>query len=232
MKQKIIFTGEGIQLRTAPPSSHYHQLDSTNETDETAVAKKATHPHENILSDAELIFLIRQQNEAAYAELAQRYAPLIYSLSASPHAKNIREELISFLQESLYLAALRYDPDRGVPATGYIVHSLRFASWNFCKKAQRQQQREFIYDPHIPVIPLLTEVNENPAERVCHQEDIRRLQQLLPTLTPKQQQVVRGIYFREVSRQHLAAEMNCTPQAVSDLHHRALRNLREQWPIH
>lgn len=232
LTEKITSSDEHKRSKSEPTSLSNHPLHSGPGISATAEQKNNSVSPETGLTDAELIYLIQQQNEAAYIELAERYAPLIYSLAAAPHCRHIREELIPVLRERLYIAALKFDPARGIPAAGYIAKCLRFEAWNLFKKARNRWQREVVHDPYVPLSPEPAESAEDPADLVCRREEVRQVRRLLTTLTPKQRQVLRGIYFRDLSRQDLADEMNCTPQAVSDLHHRALRNLRENWPLH
>lgn len=66
-----------------------------------------------------------------------------------------------------------------------------------------------------------------PERMALLAEQKRLVQECLVCLSPKEKQVINGIFFRQLSVEEIAAELHCSPNIVSTAKYRALKRLRK-----
>lgn len=179
----------------------------------------------NDRSDEELVAAAQAGNAAAADVLAERYRPLVLSLARREHVRTVAAEMASLLWSEFVTAVREYDPGRGVPPAGWFASRLRFAAWNAFKRLRRRWQREVSGDDPTSPLAYMT-VHPDPTARLVRREVYAALRRAVRRLPAKQRAVIRALYWQAECRKDIADRLGISPQAVSDLHRRALRNLR------
>lgn len=124
----------------------------------------------------------------------------------------------------LFLDALRSDEcPSPTSLLQYLAHRLPYRLQSYVRAERRRLGRQLI-------------PNESAIERVLSRRRPnayaggppgRRIARALEQLSPRQRAVIAGLYFREVNIQTLSDELGISYKAVSAVHGRALKVLRE-----
>lgn len=176
-------------------------------------------------SDEELVAAAQAGSKTAECALVERYTPLVLPLAHRAHVRAVAAEMISLLWSAFVVAVREYDRTRGVPPAGWFASRLRFAAWNAFKRWRRRWQREVSgEEPNSPLSCMA--VHPDPAAGLIRHEMYLALHRAVHRLPSKQRAVIRSLYWQEERRKDIAARLGVSPQAVSDLHRQALRNLR------
>lgn len=177
----------------------------------------------SVITDREAIHLAVAGNVDAWHELMRRYRPLVYKLMYGMPLYSYRSEVESMLWEEFVKAIHSYDPDRQVPPAGWIASCLRYAMWNRFKRWKKDWQHE-VYPEEMAETPDDVQIEK----QVCTLDMVTRLRHALTSLSPKQQAVIRALYWEEKKIADVAHAWSCSPQAVSRIHRRALGMLKKR----
>jgi len=154
-----------------------------------------------------------QRDPRRFGELFERYAHRVYAFIARRVRE--RDEVEDLTSEVFHLALknLKRYEHRGAP----------FSAWLFKIAANciAQHGRDLARNKEAPL--------EDAPEPVVDEDAERRavLFDLLRTLPPDQQKVIRLRYAEQKSLREIAGEMDRSEAAVKQLHYRALENLRQ-----
>ena len=164
--------------------------------------------------DERLLIEAAQRDPRQFARLFERHAHRVYAFVA--RRVRDREEVEDITSEVFHQALknLKRYEYRGVPFSAWLFKIAHHAIAQYGRDASRKQEA-----------PL-----ENAPEPVTDEDAERRavLFDLLRTLPPDQQKVIRLRYAEQKNMREIAGEMDRSEAAVKQLHYRALENLRQQ----
>lgn len=182
----------------------------------------------------ELVIAAQAGDRAAFAELARRFAGLVYKWAGQPYAAAIREEAAAEGWLALAEAVRAYDLSTGIPFAGYARQQVRYAVWNLSKRERRRWQRE---------IPLSGDGDEETdgtaglrailvADAQVDREAEGRilasmLYEGLAALPGRQRLVLAKTLLGDATLSAAAAGLGITPQAAYGLRQRGLAGLRK-----
>lgn len=178
------------------------------------------------LSDIELIEVIKNQNREAYQELFLRYQKKLFSYIY--HLVGNRDEAEDILQN---VFAKTY---RNI---GYFDVTRKFSSWiyriahnesvNYLKR--RSKRYTVSWEEILTSKDKLDSASndENPTERMEHQEIANEIGLALKKIPEKYQQVLKLRYFKEYSYEEMGRVLHKPINTVGTLINRAKRKLLE-----
>ncbi|MGZ4814136.1 MAG: RNA polymerase sigma factor [Terriglobales bacterium] len=161
----------------------------------------------------QLLIEAAQRDPRRFAELFERHAHRVYAFIA----RRVRErsEVEDLTSEVFHLALknLKRYEYRGAPFTAWL--------FKIASNAIAQHGRDHARRKEAPLDDAPEPVTDEDAERRAVLFD------LLRTLPPDQQKVIRLRYAEQKSLREIAGEMDRSEAAVKQLHYRALENLRQ-----
>ena len=162
------------------------------------------------------------------------------------------EDLVAFGFGGLLEARNRFDPNRGVRFQTFAYHRVRGAMLDGVRKMSQLPRRAHerlvaASEPSPTAAPTALDKaftrisaslttatvlqgrfgDESPEAVLLKNESITRLLQALPSLSPRQQVLVRGFYFEGRSIDGMARELGISKSWASRLHTSALQELRD-----
>lgn len=156
-------------------------------------------------NDAELIRLLRMQDESAFNELYDRYHKLVYYIAyqitrCEADAEEIKQEV--------FLKVLRYAID--------IKNSNRFKYWlvsithNECKRLFRSNKDKAMDDAKLDQLNVQTEKRREflPEANMHYCSDMEILQACMLRLSDEQREVISLKYFAQMSIDEIAQLLN------------------------
>ena len=169
--------------------------------------------------DHPLVERARAGEEAAFAELVQRYQRPLYAL-VFRYVRN--EDTAADLVQNTFVRVLsQFDQFRG---TG------RFRTWlyriaaNLAKNYLRDQKRWRT----TPLEPFHLSQDPPGLQRLLLEEDQQRLYEALDSLPPKQRLTVELRIFQNLPFKEVAAIMECSENTAKVNFHYALKSLRQR----
>lgn len=183
------------------------------------------------LNWAELVKLAQAGDEEVFAQLCQRFEPVVHRYAHRAHLRSLGEDALSVGRLAVVEAIRTYDEKAGVPFGAYLERHIQFALWNLFKKERKIWQRTLSYDvsqgddEKSEWRDCLTD-DFNLEERVMKEEFQVALSEQFQTL-PEHQQVV----LREILTDHrltdIAKKMHISPQAAYQIKIRARTRLKK-----
>lgn len=173
------------------------------------------------MGDDRLIREAQSGDERALEELCQREWRPVYTLLYSRLRDRAEAEDAT---QDVFLRALRsFDRyrHRDTPFRAYLATIAR----NLLRDRWRKRGPSLVDISDQPDPP---EGDPQPDERVIAAERQHLIQQLIATLNPDQQQVIRLRILEGRPAEEVASIMGRTPNAIRQLQFRALANLRER----
>ncbi|MEM7610138.1 MAG: sigma-70 family RNA polymerase sigma factor [Pseudomonadota bacterium] len=152
----------------------------------------------------------------AFEQLVQRHQDRVYRLAAvwlydPQRADDATQEV--FLRSVIGLRRFRF---RAAPFT-WLYQTTR----NVCREFNRQRAFVPLEDTEAPAQPRATD----PVERL---DTTRKVQAMIRSLSPRQQEVVMLRLFEQCSVRETAAVMRCREGTVKALLHKAIHKLRSE----
>ena len=172
------------------------------------------------LDEDELIARARHGDREAFADLYQRYLPMIYAYVRArvfndPDAEDLTEQV--FLRAFQSLA--RYRP-RGWPYSAFLYRIARHQVIDHVRRSRREAAVEALDQP--------AQARLSTDEVLIRQEDRRRLQLALDRLPADYQEVIRLRLLLSLPTATAAAWLGRSEGAVRVLLHRAVLALRRE----
>jgi RNA polymerase sporulation-specific sigma factor len=159
----------------------------------------------------------------ARARIIEAYQPLVFHIYGKL-GLNLGEEGVDLISEGtigLIQAVDNFDRHRGVPFKSYAYLRVKGAMIDYLRSqkiaVKGGELREFDF-----FAQLASEGNDRMS--------LDRLEFIfahLGELSPRESQIVRGLYVDNLSQRELAAQLQCTPANISILHGRAVRRLQK-----
>jgi RNA polymerase sigma-70 factor, ECF subfamily len=178
--------------------------------------------HTSHPSDIDLIMQVRAGDQAAFAQLYERYAAAIYRyiyyrVGEVELAEDLRSEVFMRMFEDLD----RYE-DRGWPLSAWLY---RIAHDRTIDTVRRRKSRT-----HVPLEDW-EGVSEGPEAVLASKLDREEILQLLEKLTDEQRQVIRLRFMADLSIQEVAERIGRSEGAVKALQHRGIQSLARMMEV-
>lgn len=131
-------------------------------------------------------------------------------------------ELVQETLTSVWRKAHLYNSEKGA-ATTWVYTVMRNASFDMLRKMKSNKEENISED----IWPLLNESEDTDHEYSDHLED-QQIKRYLDKLPQAQREVVRGVYFQDMSQEQLAQQLNIPVGTVKSRLRLALQKLRNE----
>jgi RNA polymerase sigma-70 factor (ECF subfamily) len=167
-----------------------------------------------------------QQNKAAFTHLYKFFAPKIKNFGIKQFGNDAHaNDLVQETMTNVWRKAHLYDESKGA-ATTWIYTVMRNASFDHLRK-QKSKDEQTLGDDIWPIENALAEDNLNQDTFDDHLLS-QQVEKLVDTLPPNQQEVLRGVYFQQLSQEQLARQLGVPVGTVKSRLRLALEKIRSQ----
>ncbi|MFT2092689.1 sigma-70 family RNA polymerase sigma factor [Paraglaciecola sp. 2405UD69-4] len=164
-----------------------------------------------------------ERDKRAFSELFKWFAPRIKQFGIKQFNNEAQAlELVQETMTNIWRKAHLYHADKGAPTT-WMYSIMRNMSFDMLRKIQTQRT-ESISDDIWPVDNIL--VSDDIDNFEDHLES-RNIKSLLDHLPEKQKQVVVGLFYKQVTQEQLAQQLNLPIGTVKSRLRLALNKLRQ-----
>lgn len=168
-----------------------------------------------------LIDVAQTRDKKAFAYLFEYFSPKIRRFGIKQFGVEAQAmELVQETLTSVWRKAHLYNSDKGA-ATTWVYTVMRNASFDMLRKMKSNKEDNISED----IWPLLNESEEANYEYSDHLED-KQIRTYLDKLPAAQREVVRGVYFQDMSQEQLAQQLNIPVGTVKSRLRLALQKLR------
>lgn len=169
-----------------------------------------------------LISVAENRDKCAFANLFKWFSPKIIGFGRKQFNNPVMaNELLQETMTNVWRKAHLYNVDKGA-ATTWIYTVMRNISFDMLRKIQSNQEDTISED----IWPLAEAQNSSDHMFADHLMD-KQLEQYLNRLPENQKQVVRGVYFQELSQEQLAKQLNIPLGTVKSRLRLALTKLKQ-----
>ncbi len=175
------------------------------------------------LSPEDEAYLWEHYDYRARARIVEAYQPLVFHIYGKLGLM-LGEEAVDVISEGtmgLIHAVDNYDHHRGVPFKSYAYLRVKGSMIDYLR-----QQKISVKGAELREFEFFSQLAAEGEEGV----NLDRLDFLfskLEVLSPREAEIVRGLYVEGLSQRELAARLNCTPANISILHGRAVKRLQK-----
>jgi RNA polymerase sigma factor (sigma-70 family) len=170
-----------------------------------------------------LVAVAQTRDKKAFAYLFSYFAPKIKRFGIKQFGVEAQAmELVQETLTSVWRKAHLYNRDKGA-ATTWVYTVMRNASFDMLRKMQSNKEENISED----IWPLLNESESTQHEFTDHLED-QQIKRYLDKLPSAQREVVRGVYFQDLSQEQLAQQLNIPVGTVKSRLRLALQKLRNE----
>lgn len=175
------------------------------------------------LSPEDEAYLWEHYDYRARARIVEAYQPLVFHIYGKLGLM-LGEEAVDVISEGtmgLIHAVDNYDHHRGVPFKSYAYLRVKGSMIDYLR-----QQKISVKGAELREFDFFTQLAAEGEEGV----NLDRLDFLfskLEVLSPREAEIVRGLYVEGLSQRELAARLACTPANISILHGRAVKRLQK-----
>ncbi|WP_410007648.1 sigma-70 family RNA polymerase sigma factor [Pseudoalteromonas holothuriae] len=174
------------------------------------------------LSEA-LCKVAQLRDKRAFAMLFEYFAPKIKRFGIKQFGNEaLAMELVQDTLTTVWRKAHLYHPERGA-ATTWVYTVMRNASFDALRKIKSNKEEHLSED----IWPLLQEEQSSEDGFSDHLED-QKIQEHIGKLPPAQQDVVKGVYFQQMSQEQLAEQLDIPVGTVKSRLRLALQKLRAE----
>ena len=174
------------------------------------------------LSDAALMTLLEAADEAAFSEIYDRYAGLLYGLALRVCTHPLKsEEIVQDTMMKLWRNPRGFDPTRGALST-FLLTLTRNASIDALR---RERPTSSITDDQGEALPIPS-ADSGPLDKAELEALSQRVRGALLDLSDAHRRTVELAYFHGSSREEIALEMNVPVGTVKSRLKYALDKLR------
>ena len=164
----------------------------------------------------------QDRDKQAFTNLFKFFSPKILRISSSKfNTQAIANEIVQETMTNVWRKAHLYSADKGAPTT-WVYTVMRNVSFDLLRKIQSKKEDTLSDD----IWPTLDVANEEETEFADHIEN-QKVLALLDSLPEKQQQVIKGFYFMEMSQEQLAQHLNLPLGTVKSRLRLALNKLKQ-----
>ncbi|TMO68229.1 sigma-70 family RNA polymerase sigma factor [Pseudoalteromonas aurantia] len=174
------------------------------------------------LSEA-LVEVADQRDKVAFATLFKYFAPKIKRFGVKQYGSEaMAMELVQDTMTSVWRKAHLYNKDKGA-ATTWVYTVMRNASFDALRKLKSKKEEHISEE----IWPTLQESQSHDDGFKDHLQD-KQIQKYISCLPVAQQEVVKGVYFQEMSQEQLAEQLNIPVGTVKSRLRLALQKLRAE----
>ncbi|KPH62470.1 RNA polymerase subunit sigma [Pseudoalteromonas porphyrae] len=174
------------------------------------------------LADA-LFAVATKRDKKAFSYLFAYFSPKIKRFGIKQFNSEAQAmELVQETLTSVWRKAHLYNNDKGA-ATTWIYTVMRNASFDMLRKMKSNKEDNISED----IWPLV-EQNENDAHEFSDHLEDKQIKGYLDKLPQAQRDVVRGVYFQDMSQEQLAEQLNIPVGTVKSRLRLALQKLRNE----
>lgn len=175
-------------------------------------------------SDAALMALLEAADEAAFSEVYDRYAGLLYGVALRVCSSPLKtEEIVQDTMMKLWRNPRGYDPTRGALST-FLLTLTRNAAIDALRR-DHNHVTSSLTDEEGEALPIPS-ADSGPLERAELEAVSKRVKAALLDLSDAHRRTVELAYFRGASREEIALEMNVPVGTVKSRLKYALDKLR------
>jgi len=175
------------------------------------------------LSPEDEAYLWEHYNTRARARIIEAYQPLVFHIYGKL-GLSLGEETVDVISEGtvgLIQAVDNFDFGRGVPFKSYAYLRVKGAMIDYLRS-----QKIAIKSGELREFDFFSQLAAEGRDRF----NLDRLEFIfshLGELSPREKEILLGLYRDGLSQRELAAKLECTPANVSILHGRAVKRLRK-----
>ncbi len=171
------------------------------------------------MREAEILDLIRSQDDQGMEELLRHYGPLLrYITGPILRDRQDMEDCLSEAAMRIWENSDTYDENKGSFAA-WVTAITRNTALNMVRKKNRYPADGFEDDPESP--------EPTPEEIILREERQRELKRALDLLSQKERNLFYRKYYYLQSTEKIAAEMGMTVRAVEGKLYRIKKKLRK-----
>lgn len=189
---------------------------------QSGIRKAVQETPSQALSDA-LVKVAEKRDRKAFAFLFEYFAPKIRRFGVKQFGNDAQAmELVQDTMTSVWRKAHLYHHDKGA-ATTWIYTVMRNASFDALRK-MKSNKEEHISEDIWPII------QDSQADDDGFQDHLQtaQIQKYINKLPPAQRDIVKGVYFQEMSQEQLAEHLNIPVGTVKSRLRLALQKLRAE----
>ena len=162
------------------------------------------------------------RDKHAFTSLFKFFAPKILGISSSKfNTKEIANEIVQETMTNVWRKAHMYNPEKGAPTT-WVYTVMRNVTFDLLRKIQSKKE-DTLSDDIWPTLDVSDEESTNFEDHIENQKVLS----LLDNLPEKQQQVIKAVYFMEMSQEQLAKHLNLPLGTVKSRLRLALNKLKK-----
>ena len=170
-----------------------------------------------------LVNVAQSRDKKSFAYLFEYFAPKIKRFGIKQFGVEAQAmELVQETLTSVWRKAHLYNSEKGA-ATTWVYTVMRNASFDMLRKMKSNKEENVSED----IWPLLNESEDTHHEYSDHLED-QQIKRYLDKLPQAQREVVRGVYFQDMSQEQLAQQLNIPVGTVKSRLRLALQKLRNE----
>ncbi|GEK10479.1 sigma-70 family RNA polymerase sigma factor [Pseudoalteromonas peptidolytica] len=174
------------------------------------------------LSDA-LVKVATSRDRKAFAYLFEYFAPKIKRFGVKQFGNEAQAmELVQDTMTSVWRKAHLYHHDKGA-ATTWIYTVMRNASFDALRKMKSNKEEHISED----IWPIIQD-SQTDDEGFKDHLQTAQIQKYINKLPPAQRDIVKGVYFQEMSQEQLAEHLNIPVGTVKSRLRLALQKLRAE----
>jgi RNA polymerase sporulation-specific sigma factor len=175
------------------------------------------------LSPEDEAYLWEHYDYRARARIVEAYQPLVFHIYGKLGLM-LGEEAVDVISEGtmgLIHAVDNFDHHRGVPFKSYAYLRVKGSMIDYLRS-----QKIAVKGAELREFDFFTQLAAEGEEGV----NLDRLDFLfskLDTLSPREAEIIHGLYVDGLSQREMAARLHCTPANISILHGRAVKRLQK-----
>ena len=179
-------------------------------------------PRSVALAPEEELYLWENYNYRARARIVEAYQPLVFHIYGKL-GMQLGDEGVDLISEGtvgLIQAVDNFDYHRGVPFKSYAYLRVKGSMIDYLRS-----QKIAVKGGELREFDFFSQLASEGVDRFS----LDRLEFIfskLDSLSPREAEIIRGLYQEGLSQRELAARMQCTPANVSILHGRAVKRLK------
>ena len=179
-------------------------------------------PRSVALTPEEELYLWENYNYRARARIVEAYQPLVFHIYGKL-GMQLGDEGVDLISEGtvgLIQAVDNFDYHRGVPFKSYAYLRVKGSMIDYLRS-----QKIAVKGGELREFDFFSQLASEGVDRFS----LDRLEFIfskLDNLSPREAEIIRGLYQEGLSQRELAARMQCTPANVSILHGRAVKRLK------
>jgi RNA polymerase sporulation-specific sigma factor len=159
----------------------------------------------------------------ARARIVEAYQPLVFHIYGKL-ALSLGEEAVDVISEGtvgLIQAVDNFDYRRGVPFKSYAYLRVKGSMIDYLR-----QQKIAVKGGELREFEFFSQLASEGQDRY-NMDRIEFIFSQLDQLSPREKEIIDGMYVRGLSQRELAAKLKCTPANISILHGRAVKRLKK-----